>query len=107
MPVCRTVAWEAYRLGVKITMDVYGVDDDPLRAERQTEVLREIADGRLTLHISPADRTAPYPNMNPTLREFIHDNANELVQREREVAKLIWGVIEGLGGDQPRNWDDE
>ncbi len=52
-------------------------------------------------------RTAPYPNMNPTLREFVHDNANELVQREREVAKLIWGVIEGLGGDRPRNWDDE
>ena len=36
-----------------------------------------------------------------------HDNANELVQREREVAKLIWGVIEGLGGDRPRNWGDE
>ena len=34
-------------------------------------------------------------------------NANELVQREREVAKLIWGVIEGLGGDRPKNWEDE
>ncbi len=79
----------------------------PICAERQPEVLREIADGQLTLHISPADRTAPYPNIDPTLREFLHDNANELVQREREVAKLIWGVIEGLGGDQPRNWDDE
>lgn len=95
----KALAFTAYNLGQTIMTHVYGVGDEPVAegyAERKTEVLREIAEGRLTLHSSPADLTAPFPNMKESLRESAFRNANELMRREREAARLIWDVYDSL-----------
>ena len=85
-----------------ITMHVWGVGEEPLSegyTARQLDVLREIPGGQLTLYSGAADLTAPYPDMDPVLRDSVHRNTNENMRREREAARLIWDLYERFRSD--------
>jgi len=78
------VAYDAFSLAVRIMYALYGIDAPASEFERPYEVLREIAEGRMTL-ASPAETAARHP----ALREFLYERANRMIQDDRETASRI------------------
>lgn len=87
------IAHRGFLLGVRATLEIWDIGrerphgDD--RFERLWDLVNEIAEGRRTLFSTPAELTAPHPDMNADLREFIFSHMNEFLQEERETAKLV------------------
>src|SRR5690606_14036009 len=97
------LAWAAYHLGVRVAMDAYGLGDEPLsngHFVRQLEMLREIAEGRLTLHHSP-DELLEWSGELAALDEALQRATQEVVRRERQAATIVWEmyvrVLAGCG----------
>jgi len=78
------VAYDAFALGVRIMYALYGIDAPASEFERPYEVLREVAEGRMTL-ANPAETAAKLPE----LREFLYERANRLIQSDRATAECI------------------
>ena len=95
--------WAAFNLGMMLTQHVYGLGDEPASSgnvDRHMDALREIAEGRLTLSPGIAELTAAHPDMKPELREFIHQDMNNAIRQEREVARLLWDDYEGMQSEK-------
>lgn len=77
-------AYDAFALGVRIMYALYGIDAPASEFERPYEMLRDIAEGRMTL-ANPAETAAKAP----ALRDFLYDRANRVIQVDRETAERI------------------
>jgi hypothetical protein len=88
-----SAAFEAFLLGLRVFYQVYGIDAPATDFGRPWELLREIAEGRLTL-TNTADLAARYPAMS----EFLFERANRVVADDRENARrVLAGLQESLG----------
>jgi hypothetical protein len=88
-------ALDVFTLALRVALHAYEIDAPATEYEKPWRLLRQIADGELTL-MSPAELAARYPN----LKDFLYDQANDLVQHDRAVAL---SVLRGLGslGQEP------
>lgn len=89
-PARDRVALDAFMLALRVLLHAYEIDRPATEYEKPWELLRQIADGDVTL-LSPAELGARHPG----LRDFLYEQANDLVQHDREVALSI---LRGLGG---------
>lgn len=77
-------AYDGFALALRIMYLLYAPDAPGTEAERPWEMLKEVAEGRLSLS-NPADLAARFPEM----KDFLFDTANQVVARERETALAI------------------
>lgn len=83
------VAFDAFSLAIRVLCHAWGIDPPASEYERPWALLREIADGQLTLS-SPAEMSARFPRM----REFLFDAAGGVIEHDRTTAQSI---LRGLG----------
>ena len=84
--------YEGFALGLRIMYLLYAPETLGSEADRPWEVVKEIADGHLSLS-NPADLAARFPEM----RDFLFDRANLVVARERATARaVLTGLQEAL-----------
>jgi hypothetical protein len=89
-----SAAFEAFLLGLRVFYQVYGIEAPATDFARPFEMLREIAEGRLTM-TNPADLAARFPAM----ADFLFERANRVVADDRENARrVLAGLQESLGG---------
>lgn len=94
----RKLGLDAFFLGQRLTMHAYGVGEEPLSDSPDLfGILREIAHGEFTLHSTPGEMTAPHPNMDSDFRDFMFSHANEVMAREREVARIVLDALDSIG----------
>ena len=82
-------AFDAFMLGVRVTYLAFELDIPATEFERPFEMLRELAEGRLTI-ASPGEMAAKFPD----LKDFIYDRSSSMIERDRETANRI---LRGLG----------
>ena len=82
-------AFDAFMLGVRVTYLAFELDIPATQFERPFEMLREVAEGRLTI-ASPGEMAAKFPD----LKDFIYDRSSSMIERDRETANRI---LRGLG----------
>lgn len=83
-------AFDAFRLAVRVICHAWDIDPPASEFERPWALLREIADGTITLS-SPAELAARFPRM----RDLVYDASGGVIERDRETARL---VLRGLAG---------
>jgi hypothetical protein len=82
-------AFDAFTLALRVVLQAYEVSAPASEYERPWRLLREIADGEVTL-TGTAELAARFPAM----RDFLYERANQVVENDREVAQR---VLRGLG----------
>ena len=82
-------AFDAFTLALRVVLQAYEVSAPATEYERPWRLLREIADGEVTL-TGTAELAARFPAM----RDFLYERANQVVENDREVAQR---VLRGLG----------
>jgi hypothetical protein len=81
-------AFDAFMLAVRVMYLAFELDIPATEFERPFEMLRELAEGRLTVS-SPGEMAARFPQ----LKDFIYDRSNSVIERDRETAN---NVLRGL-----------
>lgn len=88
-----STAFEAFLLALRLVYQLYEIDEPASEFERPWSMLKEIAEGRVTL-ANPADLAARYPAM----AEFLYERANRIVASDRQTAeRILAGMQESLG----------
>ena len=77
-------AFDAFLLAMRVIYIAYDLDEPAVKFEKPFEMLRDIADGRLTLS-SPAEMAAKYPAM----KDLIYDAASSVIEHDRETAARV------------------
>ena len=86
-------AFEAFLLGLRLCYQLYEIDAPAREFERPWEVLREIAEGRVTL-ANPGELGARFPK----LAGFLYERANRIVASDQATAhRILRGMLESLG----------
>jgi hypothetical protein len=83
------LALDAFSLALRVLYNTYQIEAPGTDFEKPWALLQEIAEGRTTLS-NPAEMGAKYPH----LRDFLYEQANRVVDRDRQVAAQ---VLRGLG----------
>jgi hypothetical protein len=77
-------AFDAFMLGVRVTYLAFDLNVPATEFERPFEMLRELAEGRLTV-ASPGEMAAKFPD----LKDFIYDRSSSVIERDRETANRV------------------
>ena len=88
-PERERVALDAFMLALRVVLHAYDIQAPATEYEKPWRLLRQIADGEVTI-MSPAELAARHPGLG----DFLYEQANDLVQHDREVAL---DVLRGLG----------
>jgi hypothetical protein len=83
-------AFDAFMLGIRVMYVAFELDAPATEFERPFEMLRELAEGRLTI-ASPGEMAAKFPQLS----DFVYDRSNALIEGDRGTAASI---LRGLGG---------
>ncbi len=83
-------AFDAFSLAIRVLCHAWDIDPPAREFERPWALLREIADGQVTLS-DPAEIAARFPRMS----ELLYDAAPGVTERDRETARRI---LRGLSG---------
>jgi hypothetical protein len=82
-------AFDAFMLGIRVVYVAFELDAPATEFEKPFELLRELAEGRLTV-ASPGELAARFPQLS----DFIYDRSSSVIQSDRETAASI---LRGLG----------
>ena len=77
-------AFDAFSLAIRVLCHAWDIDPPASEFERPWALLREIADGQVTVS-SPAEIAARFPRM----RELLFDTAGGVIGHDRETAQRI------------------
>jgi len=84
------VALDAFSLAIRVLCHAWNIDPPAREFERPWALLREIAEGTITLS-SPAEMAARFPGM----KELLYDTAGRVIEHDRVTAACI---LRGLAG---------
>ena len=85
-------AFDAFLLAVRVMYVAFDLDVPATEFEKPFAMLRELADGRLTIS-SPGEMAAKYPN----LKDFIYDRSSSIIEGDRETAaRVLRGLATSL-----------
>lgn len=82
-------AFDAFMLGIRVMYVAFELDAPATEFERPFEMLRELAEGRLTV-AAPGELAARFPQLS----DFIYDRSSSVIESDRETAASI---LRGLG----------
>ena len=82
-------AFDAFMLGMRVMYVAFELDAPATEFEKPFELLRELAEGRLTV-ASPGELAARFPQLS----DFIYDRSSSVIESDRETAASI---LRGLG----------
>lgn len=82
-------AFDAFMLGIRVMYVAFELDAPATEFEKPFEMLRELAEGRLTV-ASPGELAARFPQLS----DFIYDRSSSVIESDRETAASI---LRGLG----------
>jgi hypothetical protein len=82
-------AFDAFMLGMRVVYVAFELDAPATEFEKPFELLRELAEGRLTV-ASPGELAARFPQLS----DFIYDRSSSVIESDRETAASI---LRGLG----------
>jgi hypothetical protein len=92
-----SAAFEAFLLGLRVFYQLYASDAPAAEFERPWHVLREVAEGKVTL-TNTGDLASRYPG----LAEFLYERANQIVASDRaNAARILRGLQESLRSGPP------
>ncbi len=83
-------ALDAFSLAIRVLCHAWNIDPPAREFERPWALLREIADGTITLS-SPAELAVRFPGM----KEFLYDATGRVIEHDRITAARI---LRGLAG---------
>ncbi len=83
-------AFDAFSLAIRVLCHAWDIDPPAREFERPWALLREIADGQVTVS-NPTEIAARFPRMS----DFVYDTAGAVIERDRETARRI---LRGLSG---------
>ena len=87
-------AFEAFLLGLRVFFQLYASDAPASEFQRPWEVLREVAEGRVTL-TNTGDLASRYPG----LADFLYERANSIIASDRANAtRILRGLQDSLQG---------
>ena len=78
------VAFDAFMLALRVLYVAFDLDVPATEFERPFQLLRELADGKLTV-ASPGELAARFPEMS----QFIYDRSSSIIESDRETAASI------------------
>ena len=78
------IAFDAFLLAMRVMYVAFELDEPATKFERPFEMLRDIANGQVTL-TSPAEMGAKFP----ALKELIYDAASTVIERDRHTANRV------------------
>jgi hypothetical protein len=78
------VAFDAFMLAVRVLYVAFDLDVPATEFERPFQMLRELADGKLTV-ASPGELAARFPEMS----QFIYDRSSSIIESDRETAARV------------------
>jgi hypothetical protein len=81
-------SFDAFMLAMRVMYVAFELDAPATEFERPFQMLRELADGSLTI-ASPGEMAARFPNM----QDFIAERSSSIIERDRATAA---GVLRGL-----------
>lgn len=87
------VAFDAFSLAIRVLCHAWEIDPPATEYERPWALLREIADGEVTLG-SPAEMAARFPRMG----DFVYETSGQVREHDRETARRILGGLAGAFG---------
>jgi hypothetical protein len=94
------LAMECYRaFNFAIKAMVIGLDLKPSSADymKVWKVVNEVADGKATLNVSPAEVLAGYPDSpTPAMKKHVQESLQQTVRTDQELAKVIVAASKGL-----------
>lgn len=82
-------AFDAFMLAIRVMYVAFEMDVPATEFERPFQMLRELADGRLTV-AEPGELAARFPQMS----DFIYDRSSSIIENDRATALRI---LRGLG----------
>lgn len=88
-PAQDRAAFDAFMLGIRVMSVAFELDAPASEFEKPFELLRELAEGRLTV-ASPGELAARFPQLS----DFIYDRSSSVMESDRETAASI---LRGLG----------
>jgi hypothetical protein len=92
-----TATFDGFLLALRVLYQLYEIEAPASEFERPFALLKEIAEGRVTL-ANPGDLAAKYPQT----ADFLYERANRIVADDRRTARrVLEGMQEGLGGADP------
>ena len=77
-------SFDAFLLALRVIYIAYDLDEPATEFEKPFEMLRDVANGHLTLS-SPAEMGARFP----ALKDLIYDAANRVMETDRETAARV------------------
>ena len=77
-------AFDAFMLGIRVMYVAFELDAPATEFEKPFEMLRELAEGRLTV-ASPGELAARFPQLS----DFIYDRSSSVIESDRETAASI------------------
>lgn len=83
-------AFDAFMLALRVMYVAFDLDVPASEFEKPFQMLRELADGRLTV-ASPGELAAKFPQLG----DFIYDRSSSVMESDRATAA---GILRGLGG---------
>lgn len=83
------IAFDAFMLAIRVMYVTFEMDVPATEFERPFEMLRELADGKLTV-AEPGELAARFPQLS----DFIYDRSSSVMESDRATAGR---VLRGLG----------
>lgn len=83
-------AFDAFMLAIRVMYVAFELDLPASEFERPFMMLRELAEGRLTV-ASPGEMAAKFPQLG----DFIYERSGHVIENDRETAAR---VLRGLSG---------
>ncbi len=83
-------AFDAFNLAIRVICHAWNIDPPASEFERPWALLREIADGEVTV-VNPGEMAARFPR----LRELVYETTSGVMEHDRATAQRI---LRGLSG---------
>jgi len=95
------LCFKVFNFAERVISEAHDLRIPAREGERLWNLVRDIADGKVTLVSSPADLLHPFPKANPRVGEMMRENVGRLIAQDRELARRIFSAFQRLVRDIP------
>jgi len=80
---------DGFLLGLRSLFQAHDIHVPGTEDHKHWDLLRDVAEGRLTLVSSPAEQLVKFPNMTVEMKDYLARNTNRLIAKDRELARRV------------------
>ena len=88
--------FEGFSLGLRTLLQAYEIHIPGTDGHKHWDLLREVAEGRVTRGFNRGEIELKYPNMIEEMKAYLARNAPKLIAKDRELARRILEAMAAL-----------